>query len=168
MTVYTTTDSPLGELLLVGEESGTAPGGVAIASLSMPEQKNAPAVRPEWRRDDDAFAEAIRQIRAFFDGELTEFELEFTTTGSGFQQRVWQEVAAIPFGATTTYGELAERLGLPRERVRAVGAAVGANPVLLMRPCHRVIGADGGMRGYAAGVERKVRLLAHEGVALAV
>ncbi|MFE0019573.1 methylated-DNA--[protein]-cysteine S-methyltransferase [Amycolatopsis sp. NPDC059021] len=168
MTVYTTTDSPLGELLLVGEESGTAPGGVAIASLSMPGQKNAPAVRPEWRRDDAAFAEAVRQIRAFFAGELTEFDLEFTTTGSGFQQRIWQEVAAIPFGSTTTYGELAERLGLPRERVRAVGAAVGANPVLLMRPCHRVIGADGGMRGYAGGVERKVRLLAHEGVALAV
>ncbi|GAA4523948.1 methylated-DNA--[protein]-cysteine S-methyltransferase [Amycolatopsis samaneae] len=168
MTVYTTTDSPLGELLLVGEESRTAPGGVALASLSMPGQRNAPAVRPEWRRDHAAFAEVIRQLRAFFAGELTEFDLECTGTGSEFQRRVWRELAAIPFGATTTYGELAARLGLPRERVRAVGAAIGANPVLLVRPCHRVVGADGGLRGYAGGVERKARLLAHEGAALAV
>lgn len=75
----------------------------------------------------------------------------------------WHALEEIPYGTTTTYGALAERLGLPRERVQALGAAIGANPLLLVRPCHRVIGADGSMRGYAGGVERKVRLLTHEG-----
>jgi methylated-DNA-[protein]-cysteine S-methyltransferase len=75
-------------------------------------------------------------------------------------------VEEIPFGTTTTYGALAGQLGLPRERIQALGAAIGANPLLLVRPCHRVIGADGSMRGYAGGVERKVQLLAHEGALL--
>ncbi|MDH6213859.1 methylated-DNA--[protein]-cysteine S-methyltransferase [Streptomyces pseudovenezuelae] len=155
-TTYTTIDSPLGELLLVGE-------GSRLISLSMPGQRNAPAVRAEWRRDDAAFAEAARQLSDYFAGRRTDFELELAPAGTEFQQRVWQALDDIPYGSTTTYGQLAERLGVPRAEVRAVGAAVGANPLLLVRPCHRVIGADGSMRGYAGGVERKVRLLTHEG-----
>ncbi|MFD4230297.1 methylated-DNA--[protein]-cysteine S-methyltransferase [Streptomyces sp. NPDC058545] len=163
MRVHTAIDSPLGQLLLMGEESGTAPGGTAITSLSVQGMRRAPVIRTGRRHDQAAFAEAVRQIRAYFAGELTMFQLEFMPTGTEFQQQVWRALDAIPYGATTTYGTLTERLGLPRERVQAVGGAVGANPLLLVRPCHRVIGADGSMRGYAGGVERKVQLLTHEG-----
>jgi len=156
MKTYTTIDSPMGELLLVGE-------GERLTSLSVPGQRNAPAVRAEWRRDDAAFGEAARQLSDYFAGRLTRFGLELAPAGTEFQQRVWRALDDIPYGSTTTYGQLAERLGVPRAEVRAVGAAVGANPLLLVRPCHRVIGADGSMRGYAGGVERKVRLLTHEG-----
>lgn len=161
MTAFTTIDSPLGELLLVGEETLD---GVTLTSLSMPGQRNAPAVRPGRRRDPDRFADVARQLTSYFGGELTEFGIEFTPSGTDFQQRVWHALEEIPYGTSTTYGALAERLGVPRERIQALGAAIGANPLLLVRPCHRVIGADGTMRGYAGGVERKVRLLTHEGV----
>jgi len=161
MTAFTTTDSPLGELLLVGEE---ALDSVMLTSLSMPGQRNAPAVKPGWRRDPDRLADVTRQLTAYFAGELTEFDIEFTPSGTDFQQRVWRALEEIPYGTSTTYGALAERLGVPRERIQALSAAIGANPLLLVRPCHRVIGADGAMRGYAGGVECKVQLLTHEGV----
>ncbi|MEV6752623.1 methylated-DNA--[protein]-cysteine S-methyltransferase [Streptomyces sp. NPDC051214] len=160
MTVYATVTSPLGELLLVGEP---APGGVSLSSLSMTGQRNAPAVNSGWVRDPDRFSEVARQLSAYFDGELTTFEIEFTPSGTDFQRRVWSALEEIPYGTTTTYGELARRIGVERGRVQALGAAIGANPLLLIRPCHRVIGADGSMRGYAGGVERKVQLLTHEG-----
>lgn len=163
MTVYTTFESPLGELMLAGEESATAPGGVALSSVSMPGQRYAPRIGPKWRRDDGAFAEITRQLAAYFGGASRDFDLEFTTRGTEFQQRVWQAVESIPYGATTTYGRLAAQLDVPRDRIQAVGAAIGANPLLIVRPCHRVIGADGGLRGYAGGVERKQQLLVHEG-----
>jgi methylated-DNA-[protein]-cysteine S-methyltransferase len=160
MTACTTITSPLGDLLLVGEE---AADGVTLTSLSMPGQKNAPAVRPGRRHDAEPFTEVIRQLEAYFAGEPVRFDIPFTGGGTDFQQRVWHALEEIPHGATTTYGALAGQLGLPRERIQALGAAIGANPLLLVRPCHRVIGADGSMRGYAAGVERKVQLLTHEG-----
>ncbi|HEY3870617.1 MAG TPA: methylated-DNA--[protein]-cysteine S-methyltransferase [Actinocrinis sp.] len=168
MTVYTTIGSPLGDLLLAGERSATAPGGVALSSVSMPGQRNAPrppdrSSRPQWQRDDEAFAGIARQFEAYFAGASRGFDIEFTPTGTEFQQRVWQAVDGIPYGSTTTYGKLAGQLGVPRDRIQAVGAAIGANPLLIVRPCHRVIGADGGMRGYAGGVERKQQLLVHEG-----
>ncbi|MYT28631.1 MULTISPECIES: methylated-DNA--[protein]-cysteine S-methyltransferase [unclassified Streptomyces] len=162
-TFYTTHDSPLGELLLVGVDSPTAPGGIALISLSLPGQRGAATIGAQWHRDAHPFAEAVRQLRGYFAGELTRFALEFRTTGTEFQERVWRALDKIPYGTTTTYGRLAEEVGVARGEVRAVGAAVGANPLLLVRPCHRVIGADGAMRGYAAGVERKVALLTHEG-----
>ncbi|WP_336048496.1 methylated-DNA--[protein]-cysteine S-methyltransferase [Streptomyces sp. CA2R101] len=162
-TSYTTFDSPLGELLLVGEQSSTAPGGTALASLSMPEQRGAATVQPHWRPDPRPFTEVVRRLRAYFAGELFRFELAVRTSGTEFQERVWQALDAIPYGTTTTYGRLAEDLGVSRTHVRALGAAIAANPLLIVRPCHRVIGADGSMRGYAAGVERKAALLTHEG-----
>ncbi|WP_327351011.1 methylated-DNA--[protein]-cysteine S-methyltransferase [Streptomyces sp. NBC_01304] len=160
MTACTTITSPLGALLLVGEETDD---GITLTSLSMAGQKNAPTVGPDWRQDAGPFSDVIRHLDAYFAGELTRFDVEFTVQGTDFQQRVWRALEDIPYGTTTTYGALTEQLGLPRERVQAVGAAIGANPLLLVRPCHRVIGADGSMRGYAAGVERKVQLLTHEG-----
>ena len=160
MTAYTTIASPLDDLLLVGEETGD---GMTLTSLSMTGQKNAPTVRPGWRADDEPFTDVIRQLQAYFAGELVQFDIPFTRGGTDFQQRVWRALEEIPHGTTTTYGALAGQLGLPRDRIQALAAAIGANPLLLVRPCHRVIGADGSMRGYAAGVERKVYLLTHEG-----
>ena len=156
-TFCTLTDSPVGELLLTGEKSAD---GITLTSLTMPDHPSVPA---DMQRDDAAFTEATRQLSAYFAGHLTRFELPLSAEGTEFQQRVWQSLDEIPYGTTTTYGALAERLGVPRAEVRALGAALGANPLLLVRPCHRVIGADGSMRGYAAGVERKVQLLTHEG-----
>ncbi|MEV0785832.1 methylated-DNA--[protein]-cysteine S-methyltransferase [Streptomyces sp. NPDC050423] len=163
MTLHSTIGSPLGELLLVGEESATARGGVALASLSMPGQKGGAAVQAGGRRDDAAFAEVARQLRAYFEGAVKTFDLEFLPTGSAFQRRVWDALDEIPYGTTTTYGHLAKQLGAERAEIRAVGAAIGANPLLVVRPCHRVVGADGSMRGYAGGVPRKQDLLIHEG-----
>ncbi|ADI04002.1 methylated-DNA-protein-cysteine S-methyltransferase [Streptomyces bingchenggensis BCW-1] len=163
MTVYTTVDSPLGELLLVGEESKSAKGGTALASLSVPGQKGGAVVQDGWRRGPEAFAEIVSQLRDYFDGGLTRFDIEYVTRGTAFQQRVWQALDAVPYGTTTTYGRLAEQIGAPRAAVRALGTALGANPVLVVRPCHRVIGANGSLTGYAGGLERKQQLLAHEG-----
>jgi methylated-DNA-[protein]-cysteine S-methyltransferase len=160
MTACTTITSPLSELLLVGEETDN---GITLTSLSMPGQKNAPAIQPSWRQDREPFTDIIHQLEAYFAGELTRFAIPFTPSGTDFQQRIWHALEDIPYGTTTTYGALAGQLGLPRERIQALGAAIGANPLLLVRPCHRVIGADGSMRGYAAGVDRKVHLLTHEG-----
>ncbi|MCK7624525.1 methylated-DNA--[protein]-cysteine S-methyltransferase [Streptomyces sp. RS10V-4] len=163
-TTYTTTlDSPLGALRLVGVESPTAPGGLALTSLAIPGQRRAPLAEADWICDARPFAEALRQLRAYFGGRLTRFELAMRTRGTAFQERVWQALDAIPYGTTTTYGRLADTPGLRGAGLRALGAALGANPLLLVRPCHRVIGADGTMRGYAAGVERKIALLTHEG-----
>ncbi|BCY08949.1 methylated-DNA--[protein]-cysteine S-methyltransferase [Actinoplanes sp. L3-i22] len=155
MTVGTTIPSPLGELLLVGAQTDT---GFTLTSLSMGDRRAGPAVRAAA-----PFTDVVRQLEAYFAGELERFDIAFTVGGTEFQQRVWAALEDIPYGTTTTYGALAARLGLPRERVQALGAAIGANPLLLVRPCHRVIGADGTMRGYAGGVERKVQLLTHEG-----
>jgi methylated-DNA-[protein]-cysteine S-methyltransferase len=164
--VYTTLDSPLGELLLVGEESATARGGVALASLSVPGQKGGAVVRDGWVRAPEAFEgeDGIAgQLGAYFDGALTRFDIEYVGGGTDFQRRVWKALDAVPYGATVTYGQIAEEVGAAGAGVRAVGTAIGRNPLLVVRPCHRVIGADGALRGYAGGLERKERLLGLEG-----
>ncbi|MFE2988893.1 methylated-DNA--[protein]-cysteine S-methyltransferase [Streptomyces sp. NPDC059262] len=159
MTVYTTLDSPLGELLLVGEESATAKGGTALAALTVPGRKNDAVAQDDWAEDAESFAEISAQLRSYFDGRLTHFDIEYTGGGSGFQQRVWKALEAIPYGSTLTYGDVAAHIGAPKAAVRAVGRAIGANPLLVVRPCHRVIGADGALTGYAGGLERKRQLL---------
>ncbi|MFF1566311.1 methylated-DNA--[protein]-cysteine S-methyltransferase [Streptomyces sp. NPDC058293] len=159
MTVYTTLDSPLGELLLVGEESATAKGGTALAALTVPGQRNGAVVQDDWAEDADAFAEITAQLHSYFDGMLTHFDIEYTGSGSEFQQRVWTALEAIPYGNTLTYGDVAAHIGAPKAAVRAVGTAIGANPLLVVRPCHRVIGANGALTGYAGGLERKRQLL---------
>jgi methylated-DNA-[protein]-cysteine S-methyltransferase len=163
MNIYTTMQSPLGELLLAGRKTD---GGVALTSVSMDGQRGASRVQEDWRRDPDAFAEVIRQLTEYFAGRLTTFGLELDPSGTEFQQRVWRALDSVRYGTTVSYGQLAAQLGVPRDRIQALGAAIGANPLAIIRPCHRVIGSDGTMRGYAGGVERKQQLLAHEGALL--
>ncbi|MGH4035759.1 methylated-DNA--[protein]-cysteine S-methyltransferase [Actinomycetota bacterium Odt1-20B] len=163
MTVYTTLASPIGELLLVGEASAAAPGGTALVSLSVPGQKGGAVVQDDWVEDAAAFGEIAGQLTAYFAGERTSFDIEYVASGTEFRRRVWDALDAIPYGETLSYGEIAARIGASRAAVRAVGTAIGANPLLVVRPCHRVIGADGSLTGYAGGLERKERLLVHEG-----
>lgn len=164
VTLYTTVDSPLGELLLVGTPSATAPGGTALTSLSVPQQVRGATVQEGWTPAPDAFGEVVAQLDSYFAGERTDFSLEFTRGGPGteFRRKVWQALESVPYGTTVSYGHIAERIGAPRAAVRAVGTAIGANPLLVVRPCHRVIGADGTLTGYAGGLERKKLLLALE------
>ncbi|MGW1951177.1 methylated-DNA--[protein]-cysteine S-methyltransferase [Streptomyces sp. NPDC001920] len=157
-TRWTELDSLVGPLLLTAD-----PATGALASLSVPGQKGGRTVQDGWRRDPALFRAAEEQLAAYFAGELKEFRLETATHGTAFRERVWAAVDAVPHGATTTYGEIAARIGASRAAVRAVGGAIGANPLLIVRPCHRVIGGDGSLTGYAGGIERKVRLLALEG-----
>ncbi|MEU8705574.1 methylated-DNA--[protein]-cysteine S-methyltransferase [Streptomyces sp. NPDC048565] len=158
--LHTTIDSPLGELLLVGEESPTARGGTALASLSVPGQKGGATVQDGWAESAEAFTVIAAELRAYFEGSLTGFGIEYAEgRGTDFQRRVWKALDAIPYGTTTGYGEIAARIGASRAAVRAVGTAIGANPLLVVRPCHRVIGASGALTGYAGGLDRKRRLL---------
>lgn len=166
MTVYATVGSPLGELLLVGKER--AGSGVALASLSMPGQKGAAVVQEGWVRAPELFAGVAAQLAAYFEGRLTRFDITYADGGAGteFQRRVWRAVEAVPYGTTVSYGQIAGQVGAAGAGVRAVGTAIGRNPLLVVRPCHRVIGANGALRGYAGGVERKERLLVLEGAAV--
>lgn len=156
MTVHWThLDSPLGQLLLTADESG------ALSSLSVPGQGLVPDAGA--REDPGPFRAVRDQLSAYFAGELKDFDLELKAVGTPFRQRVWAAVDDIPYGATVTYGEIAARIGATRAAVRAVGGAVGANPLLVVRPCHRVIGANGALTGYAGGLDSKVLLLELEG-----
>ncbi|MGW0710170.1 methylated-DNA--[protein]-cysteine S-methyltransferase [Streptomyces sp. NPDC002643] len=155
---FTTVDSPVGELLLTADAAG------ALTSLSVPGQRGGRVPLAGWRRDAGPFREAEAQLAAYFAGELKEFRLELSADGTDFRRRVWDALDDVPYGATTTYGAIAARIGASRAAVRAVGGAIGANPLLIVRPCHRVIGADGSLTGYAGGLDRKRRLLGLEGV----
>ncbi|MEV6161124.1 methylated-DNA--[protein]-cysteine S-methyltransferase [Streptomyces sp. NPDC052052] len=164
MTMYATVGSPLGELLLVGEEAAGADGGVALASLSLPGQKGAAVVQEDWVPAPEAFAGIAAQLREYFEGRRRHFDIAYADgRGTDFQRRVWAALDTVPYGETASYGQIAERVGTSGAGVRAVGTAIGRNPLLVVRPCHRVIGADGSLRGYAGGPERKKQLLALEG-----
>lgn len=117
--------------------------------------------RPEWRRDDALFKEAFTQLAAYFAGGLTTFDLPLHFAGTAFQKTVWRALIDIPFGETVSYGALATTIGRPTAS-RAVGAANGANPLPIIAPCHRVIGADRSLTGFGGGLETKSFLLDHE------
>ncbi|KAA6220482.1 methylated-DNA--[protein]-cysteine S-methyltransferase [Streptomyces filamentosus] len=162
MTVYAYADGPLGEMLLTGRLS--AGGRAVLRSLSLPGQKGGAAVGDGWVRDQGAFAEAAGQLEEYFAGRRERFGLPLDReAGTEFQRRVWAALEEIPYGVTVSYGEIGRRVGVAGAGVRAVGTAIGRNPLLVVRPCHRVIGADGTLRGYAAGPERKRSLLDLEG-----
>ncbi|MFD3694656.1 methylated-DNA--[protein]-cysteine S-methyltransferase [Streptomyces sp. NPDC058646] len=151
---YTVVDSPLGLLKLVST------GGV-LSALYMTDHRHQPAEETFGERVPHGvapFAEVVLELRAYFAGELTEFTVPVHLEGTAFQRSVWDQLLRIPYGETWSYGRLAAELGKPNAS-RAVGLANGRNPVSIIVPCHRVIGASGAMTGYGGGLERKVRLL---------
>ena len=152
MTRFTTTiASPCGELIAISD-------GESLTSLEFPGRGPSPSGAT---RDDGPFREVRAQLDAYFAGERRAFDLPLAADGTPFQRDVWAALVAIPYGATTSYGELARAIGRPAA-VRAVGAANGANPIAIVVPCHRVIGKDGTLTGYGGGLPRKRLLLALE------
>jgi methylated-DNA-[protein]-cysteine S-methyltransferase len=149
--LYVTIDSPIGELLLLGN-------GNALRGLYMQEGRKPGSVPRGWERDPGAFAGVGTQLGEYFAGERTGFDLSLEPVGSPFQLRVWQALLEIGYGETLSYGELARRIGRPGAP-RAVGAANGANPLSVVVPCHRLIGSNGALTGYGGGIERKRLLL---------
>lgn len=150
-TLYRIINSPVGPLTLAGD-------GHALISLRMQDQNHSPRGQDAWVLDEHAFPKVVDQIEAYFAGELTEFDVALTLEGTPFQQQVWSALQDIPFGKTVSYGEVAARLGRPTAS-RAVGAANARNPVAIIVPCHRVVGSTGTLTGYAAGLDRKRKLL---------
>src|SRR3954471_24706008 len=147
-TLYTTWRSPLGELLLAGDEQ-------ALRALHLP---NRHARGQGWIAAKAPFATAVEQLEEYFAGERTAFDLPLAAAGSRFEQAVWAALSEIPYGETRSYGDVARAIGRP-DRARAVGVANARNPIAIIVPCHRVIGSDGSLTGYGGGLERKRALL---------
>jgi len=153
MTYYTKMDSPVGEILLVSD-------GKDLTRVSMNRQKYAAEIENDWveKKDIPPLKLAVEQLKSYFAGLLSEFDLPIAFRGTAFQNKVWKELTRIPFGKTISYGELARRVGNPKAS-RAVGLANGKNPLAIVVPCHRVIGANGTLTGYGGGLDRKQKLL---------
>ena len=153
---YRRIDSPLGALFATANDH-------AIAAIHFAGGRHAPEISPAWVEDrgGGTLEACERQLREYLAGRRRAFELPLAPRGTAFQQRVWDEIARIPFGATITYAELARRCG-NAAAIRAAAAATGRNPLSIVVPCHRIVGADGALTGYAGGLERKARLLALE------
>jgi len=150
MTHYRTIDSPIGPLALAGR-------GRVLTNLRMLNQTHEPN-RADWVPDDRAFPDVVEQLDAYFARERTDFDLQLGLAGSEFQRRVWQALLTIPYGETRSYGQIAEQIGATGS-ARAVGLANGRNPIAIVVPCHRVIGASGSLTGYGGGLDRKRSLL---------
>jgi len=148
---YTRYESPLGLTLLAADERG-------LRLISFAEGKRPERPESNWRKDPMPFQEAIRQLRAYFAGELKDFDLRLSLIGTDFQLRVWHTLQTIPYGETRSYGEIAQQIGSPGA-FRAVGLANGHNPIGIIVPCHRVIGSNGSLTGYGGGLDRKRALL---------
>jgi methylated-DNA-[protein]-cysteine S-methyltransferase len=149
--LHTTFDSPIGPLLLVGDEQ-------ALRGLYMQAGRKPVRVSDRWQTASEPFGAARTQLDEYFAGERQSFDLELAAEGSEFERRVWSALEEIPYAETQSYGEVAERVGAPGA-ARAVGLANGRNPISIVVPCHRVIGADGSLTGYGGGLERKRFLL---------
>jgi methylated-DNA-[protein]-cysteine S-methyltransferase len=161
MNIFCYVDSPIGRLMLTSD-------GAALTGLYMNLYRNKPTKLPnlsdDWAQNatQGPLPAATRQLKEYFAGTRREFDLPLKMDGSEFQQRVWRELTKIPFGNTWSYGQLAKRIGNPNGS-RAVGLANGRNPIAIIVPCHRVIGANGSLTGFGGGLERKEWLLTHEG-----
>ena len=151
---YTYQPSPLGDLLLVRDEHG-------ITGLYWPTGKHPVTPATDWTRDDDVFDDIRGQLEEYFAGTRHEFDLATNASGTAFQRRVWRALVDIPYGETASYGKTAAAIGEPRA-ARAVGLANGQNPISIVVPCHRVVGADGSLTGYGGGLDAKRWLLSHE------
>jgi methylated-DNA-[protein]-cysteine S-methyltransferase len=160
--IYTTTPSPIGELLLAGD-------GIRLSRLSFLGQgtRERIAIQPTWQRDDTAFAQARGQLDEYFTGGRRRFEVDLALEGTEWERRVWTALQAIPYGETRSYGQIACQVCTVRA-ARAVGLANARNPVAVIVPCHRVIGADGSLTGFGGGLERKRTLLDLEAGRLAL
>ena len=154
---YRYLDSPLGRLLLVGNDAG-------LNLVHMDEQTRLPP-QTSWTQAERQLDQACRQLDEYFGGQRRRFDLPLAPRGTAFQQAVWRALLEIPFGETRSYRQQAERIGRPTA-IRAVGTANGANPLAVIVPCHRVIGSDGSLTGYAGGLARKALLLELEGASL--
>ena len=152
--LYRELDSPIGPLLLAGDEYG-----IRYLLFGNGRRRTTPAAA--WMPDRDTLEEPARQLSAYFAGTLRNFELALAPEGTPFQRAVWNELQRIPYGETISYAELAKRIGNPKA-VRAVGLANGSNPIAIVIPCHRVIGATGALVGYGGGLPSKQALLALE------
>jgi methylated-DNA-[protein]-cysteine S-methyltransferase len=153
-TVKTIVDSPVGPLTLVGQDG-------VLTGLYMDEQRHRPAEQTFGHVDAEPFRDVIEQLAAYFAGDLKTFDLPLALRGTPFQRTVWAALREIPYGETVSYGELANHIGRPGA-ARAVGLANGKNPIGIIVPCHRVVGAGGDLTGYGGGIERKQHLLAFE------
>jgi len=153
--IFSYAESPIGDLLVAKNDDGT------VTEIRFAHDGRPAAAPKAWIRNDKALADVVTQLRAYFAGELREFDLPLAFHGTAFQERVWDRLRAIPFGETTTYGAIAREIGHP-DAVRAVGAANGANPIPIVVPCHRVLGSNGSLTGFGGGIEAKRWLLAHE------
>lgn len=154
-TYYCIVPSPLGELLLAGD-------GERLSALYMETHGTWPQKQADWVWNEAPFRGVCAQLEEYFAGERRVFQIALALQGTEFQRRVWAELERIPYGTTTSYGELARRLG-DAKACRAVGLANGRNPVSIIVPCHRVIGANGDLTGYGGGIDNKRWLLRHEG-----
>lgn len=153
-TYYTYMPSPIGRLLLAGSDAW-------LKCISFPEGKGARRPDPNWEADAAPFDQAMRQLEAYFAGELRRFDLPLAPEGTAFQRAVWAALGNIPYGVTVSYGEIAHRIGNP-QAARAVGGANGSNPIPIVIPCHRVIGSSGRLTGYGGGLHIKAALLDFE------
>jgi methylated-DNA-[protein]-cysteine S-methyltransferase len=151
---YCHTDTPLGTILLTGN-------GGALSGLYFTGHEHSRTVGATWEEDEAPFSSVRHQLDEYFDGRRTGFDVKIALRGSPFELTVWEALQGIPYGTTVSYGEIAGRIGRPKA-ARAVGAANGRNPVSIIVPCHRVIGADASLTGYGWGVERKAWLIDHE------
>jgi len=151
LTRYRSIDSPVGLLTLAGQEG-------CLTNLMMEDTAHPPSDRGRWREDAGALPDVVAQLAAYFAGERTGFDVALCPAGTSFQQRVWDALSEIPYGETRSYGEIARRIGQPGA-ARAVGLANGRNPIAVIVPCHRVIGANGALTGYAGGLQAKRALL---------
>jgi methylated-DNA-[protein]-cysteine S-methyltransferase len=158
MRYYDTYESPQGGMLLVADDEG-------LAGVFFNRQKHHPKQQADWKRDPHCrvLQQAKRELTEYFAGKRKRFEVALAPEGTAFQRAVWQAISTVGFGKTITYGELAQRAGCPGS-ARAAGAATGRNPITIIVPCHRIMGANGALTGYAGGLERKRALLALEGV----
>ena len=148
--------SPLGPLLLVADDADR------LCGLYLPDDRRAPAAASGRHGIGGVIDRAKAQLDEYFAGERTAFDLQLATAGSPAQERVWAALLVVPYGTTISYGRIACELGMGPRAARAVGAATGRNPLAIIVPCHRVVGASGALTGYAGGIEAKRRLLAHE------
>jgi methylated-DNA-[protein]-cysteine S-methyltransferase len=151
---YTYVPSPLGDLLVTRDDGG-------ITGLYLPTGKHPVTPHTDWTRDDTAFDDVRGQLGEYFAGTRRDFDLTLNAHGTAFQKRVWSALCEIPYGETASYGQTATAIGTPTGS-RAVGLANGQNPISIVVPCHRVVGANGSLTGYGGGLEAKQWLLAHE------